>query len=422
MNKKAKIALTLFGLLFISLGIAGYIYLPNPLKKGWSGSILVDTVWEGNITVSGDLIVVPGVTLTVKPGTNVKVLANQADLSLVTMEDKDADAFTKGDPTADPKAGGNEYQKTHITIIIAGKIISKGTAEKPITFTSAAENPTYTDWWGINVMYGEFEYTEISWCVNPLYAQNHFERLTLEHCYIAHSWAAALGWMEPADGMTQSWVKYSTIEDCGHEAIDTHSSGHLEIAYNLIQNSQVGLNFHNDLEGTGNHLTVNVHHNLIRNCKFPVLAADGTTANLTHCIFQSNEISLDRWQFNGYKMAQVLGDPAAILLAPGPIVQIQLRNSIIIDSALGVNLASPGSTFINTYNNFDNVTVPLGVGLTAGAGTLFEASQFIDRTNDFHLIASSPLINAGDPIDGSTDLGIFGGSLAPNSIGWKNSL
>ena len=77
-----------------------------------------DTVWQGNISIGGKVLVKRGVTLTIEPGTVIKF----------DKVDKDKNSIGDGE------------------IIVEGRIIAKGSAESRIIFTSVLENGEARDW------------------------------------------------------------------------------------------------------------------------------------------------------------------------------------------------------------------------------------------------------------------------------------
>ncbi len=83
------------------------------LSPGIARAVMLtkDTVWQGNITVGADVLVPKGITLTVKAGTNVKVVSAES---------------TKTDP---------EYVSPLTEITIRGALKVEGTARAPVEFS-----------------------------------------------------------------------------------------------------------------------------------------------------------------------------------------------------------------------------------------------------------------------------------------------
>lgn len=84
----------------------------------YGGSITQDTTWQGEVLVTNSVVVEPGVTLTVLPGTHVKFQHYR---------------------------GYREPEKK-LSLLVLGSIIAEGTADQPIYFTSDAADPQNGDW------------------------------------------------------------------------------------------------------------------------------------------------------------------------------------------------------------------------------------------------------------------------------------
>ncbi len=96
-----------------------------------------DTVWEGRVHVTGDVLVKEGATLTVMPGTVVRfdTIAPKLD------KDGGRNMFS----TDSPYFPGAE-------IIVKGRIYAVGTADEPITFTSADKAAKPGSWGAISLL------------------------------------------------------------------------------------------------------------------------------------------------------------------------------------------------------------------------------------------------------------------------------
>jgi hypothetical protein len=82
-----------------------------------TGTVLTsDTVWSGEISISEDILVPQGITLTVRPGTIIRVYRSEN---------------TKMEP---------EYMSPLTEITVRGKLKAEGTSEKPVEFMSAEGN------------------------------------------------------------------------------------------------------------------------------------------------------------------------------------------------------------------------------------------------------------------------------------------
>jgi parallel beta-helix repeat protein len=81
-------------------------------------SVAADAVWGGDVTVVGQVFVKKGATLTILPGTTVRF----------AWRDEDGDGIGDGE------------------LNVEGNIVARGTAARPIVFTSARERPAPKDW------------------------------------------------------------------------------------------------------------------------------------------------------------------------------------------------------------------------------------------------------------------------------------
>ncbi|MBD3350504.1 MAG: hypothetical protein GF364_03360 [Candidatus Lokiarchaeota archaeon] len=420
MNKKAKV-LSIIAIVLAGIFIPAWvIFFPNPFKLGWSGIIATNTTWEGDIYVSGDIVVAPWATLTIKPGTTISIRVGGDDFNFIAPNEPDD--LQTGDPTVDANAGAKEYLNTHISISVFGKIICKGTEENPIRFFSEKSSPEYADWCGIYVTYGEFEYTILQWSVDGIFADENFERLSVDHCLISNNFAAGIGYGKAKNENSIAYVKHTTIQDCGHEAVDTHSSGDIEIAYNYIDSCQVGLNIRDD--ASDRTINANIHHNIIVDTSCPILLHN-SEATVNHCVLQQTFQDTTRWTYNGWQMPELVG-LGCINLDPSGGVNLLVKNTIIFDSPTGFldqQEETSTSECVSDYNNFDSVSTPFeGSSVAAGTSNTYVSTMFIDKLNgDFRLNTGSPCKSAGDPAEGSPDLGAYGGGLAEAAIGWNPS-
>ncbi|MBI5142626.1 MAG: right-handed parallel beta-helix repeat-containing protein [Nitrospirae bacterium] len=112
-----RLAFQLVLLLAASLSIAGAAEV--------SGVITADAKWSGEIVMTGDLYVVEGVSLTIEPGTTVRVKKSES---------------TKTDP---------EYLSSLTELLVRGRLVAEGTAEKPIAFLPDSDAAEKEHWAGI---------------------------------------------------------------------------------------------------------------------------------------------------------------------------------------------------------------------------------------------------------------------------------
>jgi len=95
----------------------------SPLPE--NGIISRNTVLSGEIKIDQDILVLPGVTLTIRPGSRLLFL-----------------------PTKNPRIEPRLLYTSH-ELLVQGRLLAEGTPDAPIVFTSAAETPKMKDWAGI---------------------------------------------------------------------------------------------------------------------------------------------------------------------------------------------------------------------------------------------------------------------------------
>ncbi len=106
----------------------------------FSGTIVRDTRWSGDIYINGDVVVPQGVILSIVGGSRI---------------------FFK--PQTDVTRSGRDPQRAEL--IVEGILLAKGTNRlNPIIFTSQSENPQMNDWYGI-VLKNLYENSVLKNCV-----------------------------------------------------------------------------------------------------------------------------------------------------------------------------------------------------------------------------------------------------------------
>ena len=88
-----------------------------------TGTLVADETWTGMVTVTGDVTVPAGVTLTIDPGATIKFQALNDDV------------------------GGGDASRSEL--FVQGTLVATGTSGSPIVFTSTATVPAAGDWGGI---------------------------------------------------------------------------------------------------------------------------------------------------------------------------------------------------------------------------------------------------------------------------------
>ena len=210
-----------------------------------------DTTWSGNVLVNGDILVPPGVTLTIVPGTVVK--------------------FKKIGPGSDRNLFGlDSPYYPQAEIIVTGRLLAKGTQEQPIIFTSDEAKPRTADWAALNFLGGEgnvLEWCRITYAYNGVHA--HGAQVLVKQCELADNAVAisvkkdedtpsAPGYMKEADltvtgclvhdnkgginvRMSKGVLTGNTIRDNKFFGIWIKEKCHGEISRNDITANQKGI-------------------------------------------------------------------------------------------------------------------------------------------------------------------------------------
>ena len=170
-----------------------------------SGAISKNQVWSGNISVTGDVIVKRGVTLTILPGTIVTVTSFSDDQRGGRDHARD-EPFPK-----DP-----DRKETSSTIIqINGILNASGAPENKIIFTTDKKQTTY-DWDGLSIDRGVLNYAIVEYArynriqeTSEVVISNSTIRNSLECCL-------CIGHANPISPK----ILNNDIYNCGHEGID----------------------------------------------------------------------------------------------------------------------------------------------------------------------------------------------------------
>src|SRR3989344_7751743 len=134
-------------MVFMLLFIAGCLSKPSKenitiSSANISGTIGRNQVWSGDISVTGDIIVEKGVTLTLLPGTIVTVTA---------FSDDQHGGIDR--PHDEPFPKDPDRKETSSTIIqIDGFLNASGTPDNKIIFTTDKKQTTY-DWDGLYIVH-----------------------------------------------------------------------------------------------------------------------------------------------------------------------------------------------------------------------------------------------------------------------------
>lgn len=210
-SRRRRVSLWLIIILaiLIALGIGGvFLWFSNPREISnttRSGIIFRDEIWSGEIHITGDILAAPWVTLTILPGTVVKMAAQSDDRHWGF--DHPRDLYFPKDP--------DRIETKSIQFIISGRLNAIGTPDKRIIFTSDSKSPTTYDWDGLTIFHGKLEWTIVEYARynNPMFSDvvwaNSIVRNSLECCL-------GIGHSKPVSPQ----ILNNDIYNCGHEGMD----------------------------------------------------------------------------------------------------------------------------------------------------------------------------------------------------------
>lgn len=112
---------------------------------GVAGTIAEDTTWAGDVYLAGDLLISPGATLTLEPGTRVTV----------AREDVLSRTFVKH---------GTDYD---VEVVVAGGLKIRGARDAPVIFVPEADGSPDKTWSGFELKKGGTLTAGDAWFVGP---------------------------------------------------------------------------------------------------------------------------------------------------------------------------------------------------------------------------------------------------------------
>ena len=210
-------------------GILAFFSLPpeHISDASVSGIHLRSQVWSGQITVTGDTLILRD--LSILPGTIVRFMIQDDRHS---GEEVAPDGFNDNDPT---RLAG--YAKTHASLTVEGKLIAIGTPDKRILFTSGSQSPSFADWESIDIGGDRsvIEYATVEYSRNGITPLDKMQNSVFSNNIIRYAlWGCISG------GKSSPKILDNEIYQCGHEGIDVNGGSPL-VENNLIYDSHAGI-------------------------------------------------------------------------------------------------------------------------------------------------------------------------------------
>ncbi len=173
-----------------------------------SGSLTGDETWDGTVTLTGDVTVPDGVTLTIEPGTTIKAVALNDGVS-----------------------GGADTSR--IELIVNGTLSAEGTEALPIVFTSDAGSPAAGDWSGIRLAPGAsgadliLRHCTVQYCKTGVDYQSsgYAAAIELDTCTVEHTIQDGVYVYATSGAKLTLNLTGSTIHHTGRHGLYTYAVG-----------------------------------------------------------------------------------------------------------------------------------------------------------------------------------------------------
>ncbi len=266
------------GAVLLILAVAVYLSPKVVSDTSLSGNYYRDQIWNGEITITGDVYIRQA--LTIRPGTTIKFLV-QDDRARGT--EIMADGFNNDDPTR-----LESYATSHSSLEIGGNLTARGTKEQPITFTSAAETPTTADWEAVYIHGPEsiVEYAIVDYSRNGLTPTS----IPGDHVIIQNNSMHSNFWSAVSTGYSSAQVLNNEIYESGHEGIDSQG-GSPTIIGNYIYHSNTGIVI---MSGGGT-----ISGNVIQYCGNGIYTEEGASPTVSdNSIEYPVDNSTKEWRYN----------------------------------------------------------------------------------------------------------------------------
>ena len=322
-KKNVKWFLLIFGLVVLALLIltVAAFYFKGGKPEGEAKLLWYSQTWSGEILVSKSLVILPWVTLKIQPGTVVKFKHNR----------------DYKNPT---KAG---------LAVMGGTLQAVGTPEKPIWFTSDAEDPINGDWDSIfignskkeNIIkYAIVEYATLGiniWTSSATVSNSIIRWVNSECIYMERS--------NPV-------IEYNTIYNCGYNGIAMEQFNYdVKIRYNKIFNNLYNTGIH------GEATKALIEGNIIKNNRLGVTFDDFSQAIIKDNLIENNRdeglhfanSSKGELSFN-----KITGSKNGINCGQGES-QIKVRNNEITDNSQDFEIDSR-TCQADLQNNQEKIT------------------------------------------------------------------
>lgn len=344
--------------LLLTVILAGWVGAPNPTLHAatTSGSVLTDETWAGTLDITGNVTVNEDITLTVQAGAVIRFADNTG-------------------------------------LTVNGRLEVLGTADQPVTFTSASATPAPGSWTGILVTRytttppGPIRHAAVTYASTGLWCERRgaaIEDSSISQCIVGIRLAASAS------------VKGCTISECHDYGIvfEEPDSFALEIVDNHIARCGTGIS----ICGMYCYGDIAIRNNIVR---------ESTEVGIRVTYVSKADILFNTVVNNTYGV-----------VLHWIMEAFTVSSNVLAFNGCGVRLYDTIGPRVLCYNAFwSNHTDT--VGLSAGESDVVIDPRFVGAL-DFHLQPDSPCIDAGDPAirdpdSTRSDMGAYGAGGNPPS-------
>lgn len=380
------------------------IPVPNVVNRTTSGEVPEDELWSGEIHLTGDIILAPGVTLVIAPGTTVWLASNSDDTHCCEGDFVDDYTIENNDPTRFAT-----WNQSAININgIGGTIYAVGTAEEPIFFRPEGDSTSPAQWDGVVIERGSIQHAILLYGGHTVIQPYGYLSNTIE---IAYNQVRGFLWAGIDAHRDYVWIHHNIVEGGGHQGIAVRGRSVAE--FNVVINSQSCMSIESGEESI-------IRNNLLLDCGRGFDARAGNNYQILNNVigwldgptgwFYQGNLIYPPFEGTGY-FGGVIGE------------NVQIQNNIVFNMAYGFHLKdTPEGDFQLDHNLlYTNQWITGERAEAAGENLLGSDPLFANWAGlDLILGAGSPAIDAGverllDPDGSPSDLGIFGG---PEAEGW----
>jgi parallel beta-helix repeat protein len=181
----------------------------------WQGSISKDETWDKDYIITGDVIIEPTATLTIKPG--VTIFFPKMDLDNNNVGDTD--------------------------FIVKGRLNCQGLPNKKVVFTSYQDNKQNSDWGGIDfepqtMLLSTISNAEISFAQEAVHINAHNVTFNACHIHDIKTYGIKCQNMEATHKLT---IRKTTIENCSSYGVEINNGDIVIADSHFHHNSTCGL-------------------------------------------------------------------------------------------------------------------------------------------------------------------------------------